>query len=125
MQRRLVRASRKAAGKTMAIAAAGYLAVMSLLAAFGFVLAALWAYARPFAGAIGTPLLLAALCTVLALVFVLVITTSLRKPKRTRYDTGQTEGALALEAQNLIAKQKLPILLAVALMGLVAGSQKR
>jgi hypothetical protein len=120
-QRRMARIGRKA----VVAAAAGYLAVMSALAAFGFLLWALWAYARPFTGPIGTPLLLASVCLILALVFALIISSSLRKPRHIRHDIGNTEAALAIEAQNLIAKQKMPILLTVALMGLVAGSQRR
>jgi hypothetical protein len=124
-QRRMARTGRKAARKTVVLAAASYLAVMSSLAAFGFALSALWAYARPFAGPIGTPLLLAGVCLFMALVFVLVIGSSLRRPKRARYDIENAEASLALEAHNLISKQKMPILLTVALMGLVAGSKKR
>jgi hypothetical protein len=124
-QRRLARTGRKAARKTVVLAAASYLAVMSSLATFGFVLLALWAYARPFAGPIGTPLLLAGVCLFLVLVFAFVISSSLRRPKRARYNIENAEASLALEAQNLISKQKMPILLTVALMGLVAGSKKR
>jgi membrane protein YdbS with pleckstrin-like domain len=124
-RRRAARMGRKAARKAIMVAAAGYLAVMSSLAAFGFLLWALWAYLRPLAGPIGTPLSLAGVCLLLALIFALVITSALRKPKRARYDLGQSETALAVEAQTLISKQKLPILMTVALMGLVAGSQKR
>lgn len=109
----------------MVVAAVVYLAVMSSLATFGFLLWALWAYARPYTGPIGTPLLLAGLCLLLAIMFALVIASSLRKPKRVRHDIGNSENLLADEAQALIAKQKVPILLTVALMGLVAGSQKR
>jgi len=124
-KRRLVRTGRKAARRAIIVAAAAYLAVMSSLATFGFLLFALWAYARPFAGPIGTPLLLATICLLFALIFVLVMSSPLRKPKPVRYDIGQAEASLALEAQNVISTQKMPILLTVALMGLVAGSRKR
>jgi hypothetical protein len=129
-QRRVARTGRKAVRKVIVVAAVGTLAVMSSLATFCFLLSALWAYVRPFAGPIGTPLLLAGVCLLLALTFALVITLALRKPKRIRperirHELAGTETALALEIQNLISKQKLPIILAVALMGLLAGSQKR
>jgi uncharacterized membrane protein len=124
-QRRASRMGRKAARKTVVVAAAGYVAVIASLATFGFLLSALWAYIRPMTGPVGTPLVLAAVCLVLALIFLAVIASSLRKPKRARYELGTSETALAVEVQNLISKQKLPILLSVALMGLVAGSQKR
>jgi hypothetical protein len=124
-QRRMARTGRKAARKTVVLVAASYLAIMSSLATFGFVLLALWAYARPLAGPIGTPLLLAGLCLLFALAFVFVISSSLRGPKRARLGLENAETSLAFEAQNLISKQKMPILLTVALMGLVAGSKKR
>jgi hypothetical protein len=124
-QRRAARVGRKAARKTMLVVAAGSLAMTSCLAGFGFLLWALWAYVRPFAGPAGAPLLLAGVCLVLALIFTLVISSALRQPKRVRHEAGEAEASLAIEAQNLISKQKMPILLTVALMGLVAGSQKR
>jgi ABC-type Co2+ transport system permease subunit len=124
-ERRLARYGRKAGRKLAVLAAAGCLALTAAITACGFLIAALWAYARPIAGPVGTPLIFAAVCAVLALILALVAGSALRHPRRARRETLYPEAALALEAQNLVRKQKLPILLTAALIGLLAGSQKR
>ncbi len=125
VERRVSRYGRKAGRKLAFVAAAGYAAVTAAFAAFGFLLWALWAYARPFAGPVGTPLLLAGVCGLLALILALAIGLKLRRPARDRREAIYSEAALAVEAQNLVRQQKMPILLTAALMGLLAGSQKR
>jgi MFS family permease len=124
-ERRLARYGRRAGRKLAVLAAAGCLALAAAITAFGFLIAALWAYARPLAGPVGTPLIFAGACAVLALILALIAASALRRPRRGRRETLYPEAALALEAQNLVRKQKMPILLTAALMGLLAGSQKR
>lgn len=123
--RRVSRYGRKAGRKLAIVAGAGYLALTAAFATFGFLLWALWAYARPLAGPVGTPLLLAGVCALIALILALIAASALRRPKRGKRDAPLSETALAIEAQNLVSRHKMPILLSVALMGLVAGSQKR
>jgi hypothetical protein len=124
-ERRMGRYGRRAGRKLGVVVAAGYVALSAAFATCGFLLWALWAYARPFAGPVGTPLLLACVCALITLILALVIASTLRRPQRERREPAYSEAALALEAQNLVRKQKMPILLTAALLGLLAGSQKR
>jgi MFS family permease len=124
-ERRIARYGRKAGRKLGVVAAAGCIALTAAFASCGFLLWALWAYARPFAGPVGTPLLLAGVCALVTLILALVLASALRRPERRRREPVYPDAALALEAQNLVRKQKMPILLSAALLGLLAGSQKR
>lgn len=124
-ERRVARYGRKAGRKLGLVIAAGYVGLTAAFATCGFLLWALWAYARPFMGPVGTPLMLAGVCALIALILAIVAASALRRPKHERRDMPIAEAALAAEAHKFVRKQKVPVLLTAALMGLLAGSQKR
>ena len=118
---------RKAAKKMGIVFAAGAVALAAINTAFGFLLFALWAFVRPMAGPIGSPLIMAGVLGVFAGIMVLIIRNVLQ-PKTQQNVPGPRaveQERILLEAEAIIRKQKLPVLLAAVLFGLFAGSQKR
>jgi hypothetical protein len=100
---------------------------LGIMLAAGFILWALWAYVRPIVGPVGAPLILAAAVSVIAILVGVLAASALdsKQPPQHARPVAVSPEAVFIEAEAIIRKQKVPVLLAAVLMGIFAGSQKR
>ncbi len=117
---------RSAGRKLGVLLATGAMLVVSTIAISGFLLWALWEYVRPLVGPVGAPLILAAAVTLFAMIIGLIAKYALRAQRTPPYrrPTLMTPEAMIEEVEGVVRKQKVPVLLAAALFGIFAGSQR-
>jgi hypothetical protein len=118
---------RSAARKVCIMLAAGFVCVMAATSGIGFILWALWAYVRPIAGPVGAPLILAATAGLIAIIMGVLAGNALGSKQQPQYarTAAVSPEAMLSEAEAIIRKQKVPVLLAAVLAGIFAGSQMR
>jgi hypothetical protein len=100
------------------------LALCCGISAFGCALAALWIYAIPHVGAVGAPLVVAAVLLVIGLG---LIALSRRSP-RARHPLPAVSidyAAVAAELSDMVREHKAPTLIAAFLAGVMAGTKNR
>ncbi len=126
---------RAAARKFALMLAASLAAIMAAMAGLGFLLWALLAFVRPLAGPVGTPLIGAALAFITVAILLLMARSAVETgPQAARKTARKAAGypagavqpeAILREAEAMMRKHKMPVLLAAMLIGIYAGSQKR
>jgi hypothetical protein len=120
---RAAEAMQRAVGRAAYILGAAALAACCAACAGGCVLAALWIFAARYVGAVGAPLIVAALLAAIGMVLVL----SMRRRGRTRrapVAMGIDHAAVIAELAEMVREHKVSTVLAAFLAGLTAGSRR-
>ncbi len=123
-RRALDRAGAVARNGITALALAA-IALPLLLAAIGCAVAALWIYAEPMLGPIGTPAAAAALFLLLAIILLAVARSLLRRPIPPSAVPAVDPAAALAEISAVVSRHKGAALAAALVAGLVAGTQDR
>ena len=111
-------------GRTLAAMVLAILALVMAGAAWGCICAALWIGLTPSLGPVGAPLVVAALCVLVAGILA-VIAWALTRRRRPRIEPGLQAEALLAEASNLIKEHKGAAVLGALLLGMLAGNSGR
>ena len=114
----------KATGRMTAAALCASLAAVSVIAAGGCAVAALWLYAIPHVGAAGAPLVAAGGLLVFCAVLMVVARGVLHYRRRASRSM-PAPGSLLEEALRLFGENKGAMLLAALVAGLAAGNSGR
>ncbi len=92
------------------------------VAAIACMLAALWIYALPHVGAAGAPLVVGGVLLAISLAGIVLLRYALNSSRRAPPAANATPALLLAEATRLLKEHKGPVLAALFLAGLVAGS---
>ncbi len=111
-------------GRTLVAMVLAVLALVMAGAAWGCICAALWIGLTPSLGPVGAPLIVAALCILVAGILALVAW-ALTRRRRARVEPGLQVEALLSEASNLIKEHKGAAVLGALLLGMLAGNSGR
>jgi cytochrome c biogenesis protein CcdA len=128
---RAAEAVRHAAGRVAVVAAAAVVVAGCAIGAVGCALAALWIYALPRVGAVGAPLIVAAVLAALGGGVILLLRYYKPRPRRVAPHAAPGHAALLGDLAGLaglsdvVRAQKGPVLLAAFLAGLMAGGKDR
>ncbi|MEJ0048037.1 MAG: hypothetical protein WDN04_19390 [Rhodospirillales bacterium] len=127
---RVAQSVRRTAGRAAYLAATAALVAGCALGVVGCLLTALWIYVLPHVGAVGAPLVVAAVLLVIGL-GVLALMHRAARPRRAPVAADPGRAALLAELSNLgeiselVRAQKGPALIAALVAGLMAGSRDR
>lgn len=116
--------SRRAITQMACVAAATVLAALLGIAAIACALTALWMYALPHVGAVGTPLIVAGVLVVMSGA-VYALMRRARKPCPRQPPASVTTELLLAEATGLFKEHKGAVLVAALIAGLLAGQNER